>query len=379
MKNISILFAMVLLIASCGGTPEKSSSLDVLKAKQDSLKSILSAINTQITEMDTTKEEVVLLVTSTFVEKKNFNHKIELQGGVETDQNVLINSEAAGVIKNIHVREGQKVSKGQVLFTIDSEILQSNIEEVRTSLEMADYMLNKQLSLNEQGLGTEIELEQARNQKKSLESRLNTLKSQKGKSQVRAPFSGVIDEIFPNLGEMASPQMPLVRLVNNRNVRVTASVAESHLANIKLGTPVDIIFPNFDNKTINSKISYIGNFIDPVNRTFRIQVEIKNNTLLLPNQLAKIKITDASIDSALVINSLAVLQDPKNNNFVYKMTAEKGKKEFYALEKVYVDVIKSYNGESVIVPQKENAITDNTRLVLSGAKGITESDIVKVQ
>ncbi len=376
MKNLIILFSFGLLFVSCGA-PEVS-SLDELIAKQDSLKSALTMVNSQIAELDTTKEEVLLLVTSTLVEKKNFSHKIELQGQVETDQDVLINSEAAGVIKNIHVKEGQKVSKGQVLFTIDSEILQSNIEELKASLEMADYMLNKQMSLNAQGLGTEIELEQAKNQKKSLERKLSTLNSQKGKTQVRAPFSGVIDEIFPNLGEMGSPQMPLARLVNNKNVRVTASVAESHLANVKLGTAVDIIFPNYDNKTINSKISYVGNYIDPVNRTFRIQVDIKNNTMLLPNQLAKIKVTDAAIDSALVINSLAVLQDPLNNNFVYKMKAAKGE-DLYSLEKIYVDVIKSYDGESVIVSQKENSISNNTRLVLSGAKGITESDIVKAQ
>ena len=378
MKKISLLFALVILIASCGGQAELA-PLDLLKAKQDSLKLVLSDLNQEIADRDTTKEEVTLLVTSTMVKQKDFQHKIELQGAVETDENVLINAEAAGMIKQIHVREGQKVSKGQTLVTIDSEILQSNIEEMKTSLEMAEYMLNKQLSLHEQGLGTEIELEQAKNQKKSLESRINTLNSQKGKTVVRAPFSGVIDEIFPNLGEMASPQAPLIRLVNNKNVRVVASVAEFHLANVKLGTPVDIIFPNFDNKTIASKISYIGNFIDPVNRTFRVQVEIKNNSLLLPNQLAKIKITDASIDSALVINSQAVLQDPMNNNFVYKMIPESGKTGFFSLEKIYVEVIKSYNGESVIVTEKDNVIMNETQLVLSGAKGITESDIVKVQ
>jgi len=377
MKKISIVLGIALLIVSCGETPE--TPLDLLKAKQDSLKAELSLLNNQIAELDTSKKEVLLLVTSTFAEVKNFTHKIELQGAVETDQNVLINSEAMGLIRNIHVHEGQTVSKGQVLITIDSDILQNNIEELNTAMEMADYMYEKQKSLNDQGLGTEIEFEQAKNQKMSLERKLATLNTQKGKSFVRAPFSGIVDEIFPNLGEMASPQAPLVRLVNNKHVRISASVAESHLANVKKGTNVDIMFPNFNNKTISSKITYIGNFIDPVNRTFKIQIDIKNNTLLLPNQLAKIRITDASIDSAIVINSQAVLQDPQNNNFVYKMIPAKGEDDRFALEKVYVEVIKSYNGESVIVTEKADVLRDKSRLVLSGAKGITESDIVKVQ
>ena len=378
MKNISVLFGVLLLVASCGEMP-KAGSLEELKAKQAELKGELSLLNEQISAMDTTKKEVVLLVTSTSALAKPFSHKIELQGSVETDQNVLINSEQPGVIKQIHVKEGQRVSKGQALVTIDSEILQNNIDELETGLEMADYMLNKQLSLNEQGLGTEIELEQAKNQKKSLENKLKTLRTQKGKTVVRAPFSGVVDQIFPNLGEMASPQAPLIRLVNNKDVRVSADVAESHLASIKVGTMVDIIFPNFDNKTISSAVTYLGNFIDPINRTFKVHVDIKNNKLLLPNQLAKIKITDFKLDSALVVNTEAILQDPENNNFVYKMLISKEKKGFYNLEKVYVDIIKSYNGESAIQPLNGKTIADEALLVLSGGKGITESDIVKVQ
>ena len=91
------------------------------------------------------------------------------------------------------------------------------------------YMYNKQKTLHEQGLGTEIEFEQAKNQKKSLESKLKTLQSQKGKTIVSAPFSGSIDQIFTHLGEMASPQAPLIRLVNNKNIRITANVSENHL------------------------------------------------------------------------------------------------------------------------------------------------------
>ncbi len=244
---------------------------------------------------------------------------------------------------------------------------------------MADYMYDKQLALNEQGLGTEIELEQARNQKKSLESKLKTLQSQKGKSVVRAPFSGVIDEIFANLGEMASPQAPLIRLVNNKNIKVTGNVSENHLGRVNLGTPVDVLFPSLNDTTIKTFVSYKGNYIDPVNRTFRVHVDLKNNTLFLPNQVAKIKITDLKLDSALVINSEAILQDTDNNDYVYKMTSAKRSKDFFNLEKVYVTIIKSYQGESAIIPTEEGSLVRDSRIVLTGGKGVTESDIVKIQ
>ena len=371
---ISSLILGVFLL-SC----REKSTLDQLKEKLTKAKSETAAIAKQIAELDTTKKEVLLLVTSTEIQKKKFTHKIELQGGVETDQNVLINSEAPGVIRRIHVKEGQRVSKGQSLVTIDAEILRSSINELKTSLEMADYMYNKQKSLQEQGLGTEIELKQAKSQKDALESKLKTLQTQSRKSVVRAPFSGVIDQVFTNLGEMASPQAPLIRLVNNRNIKITANVSENHLANLKIGTAVDVIFPSLNDTTISSVITYIGNYIDPVNRTFRVHVNLKNNTIFLPNQIAKIKITDLKLDSALVINSDAILQDTDNMNYVYKMTSKSGGKDMFSLSKVYVKIIKSYQNESAIMPLNGAVLLNESRIVLEGGKGVTENDIVKVQ
>jgi RND family efflux transporter MFP subunit len=368
--------AILLTFVACG---EGVETLETLKKKQSDLKAELIEVNKKIGDKDTVSQEVVLLVTSSEVVKKDFQHKIELQGNVETDQNILINAESSGIIRKIHVKEGQKVSKGQTLITIDAEILQNTIEEVETSLEMATYMYDKQKSLSDQGLGTEIQLEQAKNQKKSLESKLKTLRSQRGKTIVRAPFSGSIDEIFTQLGEMASPQAPLIRLVNTSNIKITANVSENHLGNISLGTAVDVLFPNLNDTTIRTKISYMGNYIDPVNRTFRIHVELNDNSIFLPNQIAKIKLTDVNLDSSLVVNSQSILQDTDNNNYVYKMMSTNAKDGQYKIEKIYVNVIKSYKGESAITTEKANQLTNKSMLVLNGGKGVTDGDIVKVQ
>ena len=375
MRNILIITSLTigLFLVSC----KEKSTLDELREKQTELKAEVSEIAKEIALLDTTKTEVTLLVTSTLIEKTNFQHKIELQGSVETDQNVVINSESPGVIRRIHIKEGQKVTKGQTLITIDADILNSTIDEVKTGLEMANYMFNKQKTLHKQGLGTEIELEQAKSQKKTLESKLKTLQSQRGKSVVKAPFSGVIDEVFANVGEMASPQAPLLRIVNNKNIKITSSVSENHLANVKIGTAVDVIFPNLNDTTISSVITYIGNYIDPVNRTFRVHIELKNNTIFLPNQIAKIKITDVTIKNTLIINSNAILQDTDNNFYVYKMTATEN--NMFSLECVYVSILKSYKGKSAIKSIIDGKLDDQSKIVLEGGKGVTENDLVKIQ
>ncbi|MBI3135012.1 MAG: efflux RND transporter periplasmic adaptor subunit [Bacteroidetes bacterium] len=373
---IATAFAAFIL-AACGGEEKKSDALSQLIAKRDSLKNELNLINDQIALLDTSGADLTPMVSATVVEQKDFVHKVEVQGAVETDENVLLTAESQGVIRVIHVREGQKVSQGQALMTIDSEILASTINEVETSLEMAEYMFEKQQKLMDEGVGVEIEYEQAKNQKKSLEQKLKTMRSQQGKTVVRAPFGGVVDEIMVSLGDMASPMNPLLRIVNNKNITIAASLAENLLANVNLGTAVELVIPAMNDTTIQGVVSYKGNFIDPVNRTFKIQVAIKNNALLMANMLAKVNVVDYTCKDALVVNSEAVLQDTKNNNYVYKL--KKGEGELYVLEKVLVKVEKTYSGESCIVPLTAGALVAGDQIVLSGAKGVTESDRVKLQ
>lgn len=365
------------VLASCGGPVQSDNELERLMAKRDSLKNELAIINEQIALLDTAKEVLIPIVTSSAVEQKDFVHKVEVQGSVETDENVVLTAESQGVIRTIHVKEGQKVSQGQALITIDSEVLASTIDEIETSLEMANYMLDKQQKLMDEGVGVEIEYEQAKNQKKALEQKLKTMRSQQGKTVVRAPFSGVIDEIMVGLGDMASPMTPMIRLVNNKNITIAASLAENLLANVGLGTPVDLVIPAMNDTAIAGVVSYKGNFIDPVNRTFKIQVEIKNNSILMANMLAKVNVVDFTRKNAIVVKTESILQDTKNNNYVFKLS--KGEGELYSLEKVFVTIEKSYRGESCVIPVVAGSLNQGDQIVLSGAKGITESDKVKLQ
>lgn len=123
----------------------------------------------------------------------------------------------------------------------------------------------------------------------------------------------------------------------------------------------------------------MGSYIDPVNRTFRIHVELNNNSIFLPNQIAKIKLTDVDLKDALVVNSQSILQDTDNNNYVYKMTVTNKDKGQYKIEKVFINIIKSYKGESAITTEKQNQLTNESKLVLNGGKGVTDGDIVKIQ
>ena len=200
------------------------------------------------------------------------------------------------------------------------------------------------------------------------------MRSQQGKTVVRAPFSGVIDDIMVNAGEMAAPQIPLLRIVNNSNITINATLSENLLSKVNIGTAVEMRFPSLNDTVIVSTVSNKGNYIDPTNRTFRIQIAVKNNKLLLPNQFAELNVTDFTRKDAIVVNSESLLQDTDNNMYVYRLTPA-GEPEKYNVERIEIKVVKMFEGQACI----EGAVKDGDLLVVKGAKGITETDVVTIQ
>lgn len=310
------------------------------------------------------------LVQLNEVQSKKFIHEIRVQGNIETDKDILITAEMGGLITSIKVKEGQSVSKGQTIATIDAAVLASNAEELKTSLEYAEYMLEKQEELQKRGVGSEFDLEGAKSQVNSLKSRMNSLNTQRGKAVIRAPFSGIIDNVFARNGQMAGPQSPIVRLVNNKSVDVIATISEKHIANVKVGTPIVVSFPNYMDTSITLKVTNVGNYIEPTNRTFRIMSTIKNNSFLLPNMLAEVAITDVDVESGIVIPSKSILKDQDNKDFVYVAKASKNN---YIVTKTNVQVLNKYKGESLI----ESGLEVGQFVVTGGARGISEGDIVR--
>src|SRR5690606_6623764 len=201
--------------------------------------------------------------------------------------------------------------------------------------------------------------------------------TQTGKSVIRAPFSGTIDKIFADNGEMTGPQVPILRLVNNRTIEITADISEKHLSSLHVGTPIEVTFPNFTDTVLNLQVTNVGNYIEPTNRTFNIKSTVKNNSLLLPNMLAEIHITDMKVDDALIVPSTSILKGHDNSDFIYVATPKGDTTDNYTIEKVSVKLIEKYDGNSYITCSKK--LKKGDLVVTEGSRGITEKDIVRTK
>ena len=369
-KLTSILFCLVL---SCDNSSnetativELNNSKKALISKIDSLGVLLKTVEQNISKLDTNKR--LLMVTALKAKMKNFEHYIDMQGTVESDESVELFPEQSGTISKIYVDEGQSVKKGQTLIQIDDSIIKSKITETQTQLDLAITTFNRQERLWSQNIGSEIQYLQAKANKEGLENQVKSLKIQAQKFKIIAPFTGTVDEIFNKIGGLAAPMFPSLRLVNLKKIHIESEVTETYLKNIEVGTKVELFFPSLGNK-INAKITQVGNFINPDNRSFKIRIDIENeNNDLKPNLLADLKINDfASL--GIVVPSKLIQKDRLGNSFVYTLNKVNGS---YNVNKSYIKEKMTYKNESFI----SEGLSEDVLVVDKGSHLIKEGEIV---
>ena len=374
MKHILLLFILTLVL-SCDSTVKESQSLTDLKTKKagliekmDRIGAELKDVEMAISELDTLKK--LMTVTSYKAEIKDFNHYIEVQGTVKADQTIELHAEMGGTVTAILVKEGQNVSKGQILATLDSDVIDNSVLQLNTQLALATTTYERQARLWEQNIGSEIQYLQAKAQKEGLENSMKSLKAQARKMKVIAPFSGIIDQIFAKTGEMTSPQMPFLRLVNLSKVYVESEVTETYLKSIKKGTEVLLNFSSIG-ISVEASISQVGNFINPNNRSFKTRIDLKNpNNELKANLLADIKINDFKANG-IVIPSRLVQKDRNDKTFVYTIEP---KENNHSVVKTYVTEAMSYDNLSFI----SEGLSENSILVDKGARLVNNNEDVKL-
>lgn len=253
---------------------------------------------------------------------------------VEAIQTATISPEASGQIQKILVEKGQRVNSGQVVAMLNTSVIISNIEEIKTSLQLARTVYMRQRGLWEQQIGSELQYLEAKNAVESLETRLGTLESQKEMAVLRAPFAGIVDELFQKEGELAMPGLALMNIINLNKLYVNADVSEAHLARISKGDMVQLRFPAFPGSEQQVPVHRVGHVINPENRTFRVQLIIDNpQETYKPNMMASMSIRVNTFPDVVVIPSIFIRQDIQGH-YVYLAKEANGR---YISSKRYIE------------------------------------------
>lgn len=377
MKKLVIFTIGAIILWSCNSSENKrldsaaqlQTKKELITKQLDSLTAELKKVEEEINLQTTTSDNQIVTVIA--AKNKNFKHFIEVYGNVKAEKNIEIRPEMGGTVTQIYVKEGQQVLKGQTLVQLDASSINTSIDELKTRLELAKTAFERQERLWNQQIGSEMQYLQAKNQKESLEKSLKTLQVQAQKMKITAPFDGVVDYIFPKVGELTSPQYPIIRLVNLHSLYLEADVTESHLVNVKKGTPVQIVFPSI-NKELDAKITSVGNFINPENRSFKIRVDLPRiEKTVKPNLFTNININDFE-QTGVVLPLQVVQKDKEGNHYVYIAVTENNQT---TVVKKTITVLSTYNNEVLIGDE----LQEGEMVIDKGSRTVNEGNTVSIK
>lgn len=389
MKHNILYLIIILTVLACGEEKQldvaslefenvlASENLDTLVAKkkelydeQKKLSDQLKRLNDKISLLDVNSN--FPLVTTLETKAENFTHFVELQGNVTTNNLVVITAEYAGLLSKVHVREGQKVKKGQVLAKIDDGGLSQQLTQMQIQADLAKTTYERQARLWEQNIGSEIQFLQAKSNYEAQEEAVKQMKQQIAKATVTAPFSGTIDEIIADEGNNVSPGAQLIRLINLSNMYIEADVPERFIADVTNGKTVEIYFPVLG-KSMNSKVRQAGNFINAANRTFRIEVDVpEQGGYIKPNLTAKLRINDYSNSQAVLIPQNIISEDAMGQQYVYAIDDIKNQ-----TGKVSRVIIKTGKTQGDVIEVTEG-LEPGTNLIQEGARSVKQGQTVKI-
>ena len=383
MKKIIALTAPFLILVGCNSNevPDtnvliEQKNVEGLRARQaelvnqnNLLKQELNKVMAAIDRLD--KDKKKSLVTVLQLKKTNFVHTVMLQGIVKTDQNMLLNAEYAGAVKKIHVKEGQKVNKGDLLMTLDDGGLAQNLALQKVQLDLAKTLYERQERLWEQNIGAEIDYLQVKAAYESQKKTYQQLKQQLKKSALYAPFSGRVDDIVVEVGELVSPGVsPLLRLINLSNMYVEADVPEAYFPSISERTTATIEIPVFD-YSFTSRVTHKGTHINTGNRTFRVSLATNNAKNLAPNLITTVQLVDYQNPKAIVVPLDVISENFDGAQYVYVVNSdEKAEKRFVQtglVEGAYVEILKGLRVSDRVIDEGARLVKENENVQVTNS------------
>jgi len=387
MKKIYLILSCTLLLVSCDSQKEvtvesviQSRNLENIRKKKKEVEAQqkvfaekLFALSNAISELDTVKK--LPLVTTQKSEQTVFNHYVELQGAVNTRQNVLLYPEVPGILERVLVKEGNKVKKGQLLAVIKDGGMSQQLQQLESQAALSQTVFERQERLWAQKIGSEIEFLQAKTNYTSQKNAVEQLKNQLEKTNITAPFDGTIDVVYKEEGTVVAPGQgsEMFRILNLENMYIEAEVPENYVSSITKGKKVQVHFPILG-KSITSSVRQVGNFINPNNRSFKVEIDVPNPKKdIKPNLTVRLKINDYQNKNAVLLPQSIISENAQGEQYIY-VVVDKQKNNEATAQKVLIKTGKTQGDIiEVLAP-----LTSQVEYIQEGARTVHNGQKVKI-
>ncbi|TNJ44260.1 efflux RND transporter periplasmic adaptor subunit [Tamlana fucoidanivorans] len=385
MRNLYTLLFVSAILLSCGSGSKHSvediiasQNLESIRKKKSELDLEAQDISAQLKALEAAIKKLspqskVPLITTIKVHETIFNHFVELQGSVNTKQNIVIYPEFSGVLTKVYVKEGQNVTKGQLLAKIDDGGLSQQLSQLEIQANLAETTFERQDRLWKQKIGSEIQYLQAKASYEAQIQARDQLKQQIAKTEVRAPFSGTIDDVITEQGSVVAPgQSQLFRIVNLEHMYIETDVPERYVSHIIPGKAVKVNFPIL-NKEVDTKVRQAGNYINPANRTFKVEVAVPNeDKSIKPNLTAKLSINDYTNPKAILIPQSIISENAQGQQYVYTTVNKSGNKA--SVKRTFIETGRTQGDVIEVLSGVENG----DEIIDEGARSVKDGQEVKI-
>tara|TARA_R110002072_G_scaffold91486_1_gene204016 strand:- start:1511 stop:2674 length:1164 start_codon:yes stop_codon:yes gene_type:complete len=385
MKKIYPILALSILLVACGSSENgsvsqtiESGDLEAIRSMKTNLtnqlngiESDLAALEAAIANLDT--NENLPLVTTFEVQPQVFNHYLDLQGNVKTRENVLLYPEMAGTLLTVKVKKGARVSKGQILAVIDNGGMSNQLSQLKTQAALAQTTFERQATLWEQKIGSEIQYLQSKAQAEAQANAVLQLEKVLAKAQITAPFSGVIDQVLKDPGTVVSPGngSEVFRLINLSNMYIEVDVPEGYLGAVTKGKKAGVYFPVLQD-SVNAVVRETGNYINPNNRSFSAEIAVENpNGSIKPNLNARVHINDYTNENALLIPQSVISENAAGEQYAYVAELNNGE----AIAKRHIITTGKTQGDFVEIT---SGISAGDLIIKEGARSVKDAQAVKI-
>ncbi|MDZ4752145.1 MAG: efflux RND transporter periplasmic adaptor subunit [Flavobacteriales bacterium] len=368
--NLLALATIAILLVACG-EKSKADQLTDLKIQQAALADQIRLLESEIELSDTsgTFNKKIRDVKVAQMSRTNFQHFIEIQGYVDTEDNVTVSAKTPGIVTQVLVVPGQSVSAGQVMAKLDDNIYVKQLEGMQTQLALATDVFNRQKKLWDQKIGSEVQYLTAKTNKEGLEKQVQAMQETIDLTRIKSPISGTVDAVDLKVGQTTAPGVPAIRVVNLSNLKVKGEIAEAYSSKVVKGNPVLLHFPDLD-RDIESKVIYAAKVINPMTRTFTAEVALPGNASdFRPNMVAILKVIDYQKDSSIVI-PINIIQNVGNAPFIY-VAVEEGGKVIAKKRSITTGVI--YNGSVEVI----SGISEQDNVIVSGQSDLSDGIEIK--
>ena len=358
----------VIVLAACGGgaPSDPAAELAALKSQKAELDTKITELEKQVNANNPATKKVKIVGLSE-IKIAPFRHFIDLQGKVDADQSVMATAKMPGSLKRVLVKNGDNVRQGQLIAEVDDAVMVKSLAELEGQLATATDIYNRQKSLWDQKIGTEVAFIQAKNGKESIERSITTIKEQWGMTKIYAPQSGTVDMVLLKQGQAIAPGMPLCNILNLSNLKIKGEVTEAYAAKVRKGDQVQVFFPDL-NKEITTRITYVSKSISPMTRTFIVECALPGDGYSA-NQVAVMKIVDYQSPNAIA-SPVNLIQSADDGDFV--LVAEKTTDKQATAKKVLVKQGQNYNGQTEIL----SGLKKGDWVISTGFQDVNNGEVV---